>query len=93
MNIPPRYQVFPQPVQISAKDEQRLRPHLSGWEKLWTFLSAGVNDPDLKRLVIMELLGAQRPMILERLLARLGKVQRAELDRRIQACLVKRGIK
>ena len=47
----------------------------------------GLNVPDLQRLVIMELLGNGRQRILTRLLGRLAKLQRCELQRKINSLL------
>ncbi len=89
MKIPDRFQVFDKPVLLSSKDEQRLAPVISGWMHLADLLK-DINEPDLMRLVIMELLGKQRRKILNRLLMRLGRVQRKLIEARISKCLPSR---
>lgn len=87
MKIPDRYQVFDVAVVVSSKDEQRLSGYLTGWMRLAELLH-DINEPDLMRLVIMELLGKQRRKILDRLLMRLGRVQRKRIEERITKCLL-----
>ena len=86
MNLPRKYQVFPTPVEVSSKDYERLSIYLSGWNKLNTLFLTGINEPDLRRLVVMEAAGAKRPSIIKRLLGRLGKLEKARLTARIE-CL------
>lgn len=87
MRVPSRYQIFDAEVIITYKDEERLRVHLSNWKRLHEIMLLGLNVPDLQRLVIMELLGNGRHRILTRLLGRLAKLQRAELQRKINSLL------
>lgn len=84
MKIAQRYQVFDQPVEIDEKDCDRLKVHLSGWNRLNEILLLGINEPDLRRLVILELLGARRKEMLTRLLGRLAKLERKRILSRIQ---------
>lgn len=86
MKIPAKFQVFDQPVVFSSKDEQRLSPFLSGWMHLAELLK-DITEADLTLLVILELLGKQRRKILDRLLMRLGRVQRKRIEERIAKCL------
>lgn len=86
MKIPLKFQVFDAPVFISRKDYQRLAGYLSGWMRLAELL-ADINESDLMRLVVMELLGKQRQKIIDRLLMRLGRVNRNRIQARIQKCL------
>ncbi len=88
MKIPDKFQVFDTPVVLTSKDEQRLTCYLTGWMKLAELL-ADINEPDLMRLGVMELLGKQRRKILDRLLMRLGRVQRKRIEERITKCLLK----
>ena len=84
MKIPIKYQVFDEPVEISEKDHQRLSVHLIGWNRLnEIFLLGSINEPDLRRLVVMEVMGARRMTMLNRLLGRLQKLQRKRIDERI----------
>ena len=87
MAIPDRYQVFEKPVQLDSKDCERLGSFLSGWKRLAPLLALGVNEPDLKTLILLELVGKQRRVILDRLLMRLGRVQRRELQKKINQAL------
>jgi len=87
MRVPSRYQIFDAEVIITYKDEERLRVHLSNWKRLHEIMLLGLNVPDLQRLVIMELLGNGRQRILTRLLGRLAKLQRSELQRKINSLL------
>jgi len=84
MKIPIKYQVFDEDVEISEKDHQRLSVHLIGWNRLnEIFLLGSINEPDLRRLVVMEVMGARRMTMLNRLLGRLQKLQRKRIDERI----------
>lgn len=84
MKIPQKYQVFDEPVEISDKDKQRLSVHLVGWNRLnEIFLLGSINEPDLRRLVIMEIMGSRRMSIVSRLLGRLQKIQRKRIDQNI----------
>ena len=84
MKIPARYQVFVKPVILLDKDEERLAPHLAGWRGLANILLIGVNEPDLQRLIVMELLGKQRQKILNRLVGHLSRVHAREVKERIR---------
>lgn len=86
MKIPQRFQVFDTVVVLSSKDADRLSPYIVGWRHLAELLKH-INEPDLLRLVILELLGKQRRKILDRLLMRLGRVQRKRIEERIAKCL------
>lgn len=83
MNIPRRLQIFDREVTITDKDVERLRVHLCNWQRLHEILLLGVNAEDLRRLVILELAGHGRETIISRLLGRLAKVERREINRRI----------
>ena len=87
MTIPDRYQDFEKPVQLDSKDCERLGSFLSGWKRLAPLLALGVNEPDLKTLILLELVGKQRRVILDRLLMRLGRVQRRNLQKKINQAL------
>lgn len=87
MKIPTKYQVFPEPVVLLDVDAERFAPYLSCWVHLHTLLTLGVNEPDIQRLIVLELLGKRRRHILQRLLMRLGKAQRHSLERKIEHLL------
>jgi hypothetical protein len=87
MIIPLKYQVFDTIVPyVDSKDVQRLRPYLTGYMRLAPLIST-INESDLRILVVMELMGKQRWKLIDRLLMRLGKVQRKRIEQRITKCL------
>lgn len=86
VNIPDRLQVFDTPVVLTDKDAERLAPWLSSAPKLIALLQ-GINEPDLMRLVVLELSGGKRYDMIHRLLARLGRVTRNRIARRIAKLL------
>jgi hypothetical protein len=88
MKIAQQYQVFDDPVDLDSKDFDRLKNHLTGWNKLNEILLLGINEPDLRRLVIMELLGSQRMVIVNRLLGRLATLQRERIHNRISKLML-----
>ncbi len=83
MKIPLKYQVFDEKITITDKDAERLKQYLTGWNKLVQVLIAGVNKPDIQRLIILELMGKRRPQIIDKLLVRLGKIERERIEERI----------
>jgi hypothetical protein len=86
MHIPQKFQdLFHDtvPVTIPDKDVERLSPYLSGWPVLHAFFMKGVSEIDLKRLIIIELMGERRESMIYRLAARLGRVQHERLWDRI----------
>lgn len=82
MNIPTRCQVFDAPVLIFSKDEERLSPLLSGWMRLAPEMPH-LNEPDLRRLIVLELMGRKRRKIIGRLLQRLGVAHTARIDEKV----------
>lgn len=88
MTIPKEFQIFEKKIDLSDKDAERLMPYLAGWRGLagW-FYSPKVNEPDLQRLIVLELMGARRRMILERLAARLSSLSRWKVKARIEGLL------
>jgi hypothetical protein len=85
--IPDRYAIFDTPCILDSKDAERLTPYLSGWKRLAPLLKLGVNEPDLMRLITLELIGKQRRFLIDRLVSRLGCVQRRRLEKRITKAL------
>jgi len=84
MKIPTKYQIFDDSVEILDKDVERLSSCIGGWNRLHElFLLGSVNEPDLKRLVVMELMGKQRQSLIVRLMGRLAKLDRQRYFRRI----------
>lgn len=88
MKIPQKYQVLDQPVELSDKDKERLGVHLAGWNRLNEILLLGVNEGDLQRLIVLELMGSRRLDIVNRLLGRLQKLERKRIRERIAKLLV-----
>ncbi len=86
MKIPTKYQVFDHNVVISSKDAERLSRFLVGWMPL-TAVMADINEPDLKCLLILELMGKQRWKFLDRLLGRINRIQRNSVEEKILKCL------
>ena len=87
MRIPNRFQIFETEVILSDKDAERLQVHLSNWRRLHEIMLLGLNIPDLRRLVVLELLGNGRRAIITRLLGRIAKLQRTEHMQRINQLL------
>lgn len=85
--IPLKYQIFDREVLIDDKDAERLSPHLAGWNRLNEIFLLGINEPDLRRLVVLELMGSRRLHIINRLLGRLAKTQRQKIDSKIERIL------
>ena len=86
MKIPSKWQVFDTPVILDDLSVEFLSPYLVSWTGLSAVLAA-VSESNLQRLVILELLGKQRRKILDRILMRLGKVQRKKIEKRIERLL------
>lgn len=83
-----KYQVFDDPVELESKDIERLKSHLTGWNKLNEILLLGINESDLRRLVIIELMGSRRMTIINRLLGRLATIQRERIKTRMAKIFV-----
>jgi hypothetical protein len=87
MTIPKKFQLFDEPVELSDKDAERLSCYLSGWMSLHAFLLQGINDADIRRLVVIELMGMRRRSILDRLLSRLTTNSRKKVQTKLEAAL------
>lgn len=88
MIIPHKYQVFDDEVAMSDEQEKRLSPYLSNFNKLYAKLVDGVNDDDLRRMLIIELMGKARPAIIDRIRKRLLRQTRERIDAKIENLLV-----
>lgn len=88
MKIPQSFQVFDTDVVMSGKDQQRLSPHLSCWKRLNEILILGVNESDLQRLIVIELMESRRQEILKRLLSRYGRARQEAIVRRVQKLFI-----
>jgi len=86
MDVPTKFQVFDHPISLPSKDEERLSHLLLGWMRLAPRM-VGLNEPDLQRLIVMELLGKQRSKIVKRLLGRLKVVHGSLVERRVMALI------
>lgn len=82
-----KYQIFGSPIEILEKDAARLSSHLTGWNKLNEIFLLGLNEPDLRRMVVLELMGARRQSIISRLLGRLSKLERQRYNQNIEKAL------
>jgi len=87
IRIPARFQIFAKHVEMSDKDRERLEPHLGNWKGLNEVFLIGVGEMDLERLIILELMGKRRALILDRLVQRISSVRRDRLHQRIEKCL------
>ena len=85
MNIPAQYQVFDKPVSLIDKDSVRLKVYLISWDRLAERLIEGINEPDVERLIVLELMGKRRTKLLDRLLMRLGRLQRRRIAEKVHA--------
>lgn len=86
MKIPSKYQIFPSPVILLDKDEERLTPLLSCWARLHPVL-LHTQEPDIERMIVIEMMGRKRPMILERLVGRLTVVSKSRIQARIKRAI------
>ena len=87
MTLPDELQIFEHPVILLDKDAERLKPFLSSWVVLAQLFLLGVNEPDVQRLIVLELLDRRRPLILDRLTMRLGRLQRQRVAWRIKQAI------
>jgi hypothetical protein len=87
MRVPSKYQIFEQPVVLTSKDAERLSYHLGNWTRLNEVMLLGINLPDLRRLVVLELMGLKRRSILSRVLGRIAKEQRRDRWAKIERAL------
>ena len=87
MTIPERLQIFETRVVLTDKDAERLKAHLGNWEKLAGLLTVGVNELDVQRLIVLELMGKGREKLLERLLMRFGRLYRNRITAAVKSCL------
>lgn len=75
-------------VHVTARDRARLAPHLAGWNHLQeVLLLEEFSLDEIKMLVLIEAEGQCRQTIMDRLLARMKKMERKELV----AAIMKRG--
>lgn len=86
MKIPAKLQLFETPVILTDQDEARLSAYLGCYEYFVPLISK-INEPDLRRLIVMELSGKRRWKILERLVMRVSRLDRLVLGKRVKGLL------
>ena len=75
-------------VRVTSHDRARLSPHLAGWNHLQEMLLLeDFTLEEIKMLLLIEAEGACRQTIMDRLIARMKKMERQELV----AAIMKRG--
>lgn len=88
MTILKRFQVLDHEVMLTDKDQERLSVWLRSYEAPYRYAKfSEANEPDLERLLIMELMGRQRRKIISRLLSRLGRVRDMRIQKRVEKLL------
>ena len=83
MKIPIKYQIFERVIAMGDVSAQALKETMTGWNRINEILLLGVSEDDLRRMVILELMGPKRTSIINRLLGRLSKFERARLKQKI----------
>ena len=83
MKIPIKYQIFDRVIAMGDVSAQALQETMTGWNRIHEVLLLGVSEDDLRRMVILELMGPKRTSIINRLLGRLSKFERARLKQKI----------
>ena len=83
MKIPIKYQIFERVIAMGDVSAQALQETMTGWNRIHEVLLLGVSEDDLRRMVILELMGPKRTSIINRLLGRLSKFERARLKQKI----------
>lgn len=83
MKIPIKYQIFERVIAMGDVSAQALKETMTGWNRIHEVLLLGVSEDDLRRMVILELMGPKRTSIINRLLGRLSKFERARLKQKI----------
>src|SRR5687768_13367629 len=93
LEIPTKLQIFHDTdVVLSDKDAERLAPYLGHWRSLAEIMYVS-NAEDLRRLLILELMGKRREMMIDRMISRLGTVQQDVWRQRIGVKLKKQSKK
>jgi hypothetical protein len=83
MKIPIKYQIFERVIAMSDVSAKALQDSMTGWNRINEVLLLGVREDDLRRMVILELMGPKRTSIINRLLGRLSKLERARFKQKI----------
>ena len=87
MIIPKHLQIFADPVQLSDKDYERLKPLISSWSTTLNEILAETCEADLERLLVIELMTAKREHMTNRLVARLSTARREALSAKVKELL------
>jgi hypothetical protein len=87
VEIPQEYQIFDRDVVILVEHREYLEPMLSGFMPLARELKHGIPAYKLKKLIILELMGKKRKKLLDRLIMRLGRLERKALQQKVYSCL------
>ena len=87
VEIPHRYQIFSEDVVILARQRAELEGILSGFMPLANALAKGLPEYTLRRLIVLEMMGKGRKKLLDRLIMRLGRLERQDLQQRVYACI------
>lgn len=92
MKIPEKYQIFDYRIVITEANREGLEPSLAGWPTLQRTILAreDVSQYALSSLIILELMGRRRPVIIDRLVMRLGKIHQHEIRKRIEKLALKK---
>lgn len=70
--------IFKDQPSITLKDRELLIPYLANWKTVNYWLKHKAPLPDLKRAALLESKGRRRIAILDRLVARIYKLERAK---------------
>lgn len=87
VEIPHRYQIFSEDVVILIRQREELESILSGFMPLANALAKGLPEYTLRRLIVLEMMGKGRKKLLDRLIMRLGRLERQDLQQRVYACI------
>lgn len=87
MIIPKQLQIFTEPVQLSDKDFERLKPLISSWSNELNEILGKSCEADLERLIVIELMTAKRGHLVDRLVNRLSTIRKKDLRAKVKKLL------
>jgi hypothetical protein len=87
MKIPDRLQIFAKPVILTDKDAIRLERHLGGWGSSLALVLTGMQERDVERMIVIEMMGSKRPQILERLVGRYMKLTKVRIQKKVKEAI------
>lgn len=70
--------IFKDQPSITLRDRELLIPHMANWKTVNFFIKYRGRITDLKRMALLESRGRRRIAILDRLVARIYKLERAK---------------